>query len=1259
MAGAMRSVIRALDVVEAKLRSLLDSDVIVTSIPTDGMIRDWSDHRRDLTRPLLSHFSLSDAGASSSIGRREVWGPSRHAFLGDLESLMGLMLFDGVKETSTKEMTKTTMAKTSSMVGGGEGMAINPDEWHDRVRCIVSSMDVLARRLDGGAEKYHSTSTSWSTSPMKTTMTYPMCSSLSRNVATSSAINAASPSVADVARSYVERVLLRGGDGSSTAHRGDPSLPNRRRGGEWTEGSLSATERTVGEEDLGLRVEPLDLRSVIDDEGGERDHPTPPWIWEGQGPADEIEVDAFRLAMAFGSNAAADYDNNATEGGTKASARKTIERRLETLVRKVKNVGLGRHYTGPNINGAPFYLESLLRTLMRPPDPGVWSRLIEESGGADIALTLRRGRTSLVSFLIAIDSPGWKDAVALLASSPVPSYLGYLSPSEDFRSSRRREKEQVVHRTSYFLPAVESGDKTLPPSPMVTEVGLSMCVRNFLHGDVPRGGSQASYASGEGKSGGVEVFRNFGPLQSACTNSCEKSLRFIRAPLADANELAFDLFDLTLRLAADDDSEHESKPFPLRLATPSASESLAIILRVVLDHSDWLSPVAIAPRYRFVLQRIIISFHCLGEEINVLKRPSDNSAESHNEDFRLWSKRASFLIEATKIPNRGKIALFTTQFMIMICSRKWNGSFQNPNQSHFYDRLQLDKSSSFWVEIDRIDTNVSSDVLARVLDRNFATSFLLPLAFRCTLLLATSSIPSDRNESISAETQGVQSVQSLIMILSSVLDVLADNGLLRGCIHMGWAVRILAASISHFIYGEDYHFRNREKKTLSDCNDGSNSVWECLSCQLNNLYFSIWGIDWHSYISLCDSQTSAQKCIYYESKGNTRMMVLLPPLDIFFASLIEFVCNLRSQPDGVEGFCQFNAIILFDFYMRGLKRCTRPTSGCDDIGFSYQCEFSLLSYWLAALTSNLQEIVCHQVFGKGNNIERNEKAVEALTEEVLNDLTTPLLKALHRHIMGRMSRSLPPRRQNETDFHGNSSELVASIFVRLHKQEIEQIVKNPASEKARLVYRKCIKKIFFLTPPNCLFACHGYFAVTENAAGILTEICNIFGQFDLSQSIFIMVAAALYIGARAQEMKFLQSHHQSQVGLLCQDDLSRQSDLLLRLKQLYENFSSSAKNCIIDSIRGADRTTLMHMHSQNKLNNLVWGVRRELTLRGEIESALEWWNEISVDIFLLFNESNYQALDNNKLDATSKNILTACSTLQNYLSVIASNSNQV
>ena len=118
-----------------------------------------------------------------------------------------------------------------------------------------------------------------------------------------------------------------------------------------------------------------------------------------------------------------------------------------------------------------------------------------------------------------------------------------------------------------------------------------------------------------------------------------------------------------------------------------------------------------------------------------------------------------------------------------------------------------------------------------------------------------------------------------------------------------------------------------------------------------------------------------------------------------------------------------------------------------------------------------------------------------------------------------------------------------------------------------------------------------------------------------------------------------------------QDDL-RQADISLRLKESCKKFTSHAKNTILGSIMSADRTTQIRTHSRNKINYLVWGVRRELTLRGEIEDALEWWNQMSSDIFSMLNNSNDQALHRHKLDATSKNILTARSTLQSNLSVM-------
>ena len=150
-----------------------------------------------------------------------------------------------------------------------------------------------------------------------------------------------------------------------------------------------------------------------------------------------------------------------------------------------------------------------------------------------------------------------------------------------------------------------------------------------------------------------------------------------------------------------------------------------------------------------------------------------------------------------------------------------------------------------------------------------------------------------------------------------------------------------------------------------------------------------------------------------------------------------------------------------------------------------------------------------------------------------------------------------------------------------------------------------------------------------------------------------MVAAALHVDASSKEYALLLSRddRSQQVCLLSQDDLSQH--LSLRLEQLYKNFTAHAKNCIIKSIEGGN-TANTNLH--NKINNLVWGVQRQLTLRRDAEGALEWWNEISLS---LLKKSNYQALDHNESDVTSLNILKACSALQSNLSAISAISHRV
>ena len=96
--AVMRSAMRALDVIETRLRSLLDSAnavVVATAVAEDRMMRDWT-RRAD---PPNDDASLSGPSSSSVaviaadigrreviVGRREIWGPSRYAFLRDINS---------------------------------------------------------------------------------------------------------------------------------------------------------------------------------------------------------------------------------------------------------------------------------------------------------------------------------------------------------------------------------------------------------------------------------------------------------------------------------------------------------------------------------------------------------------------------------------------------------------------------------------------------------------------------------------------------------------------------------------------------------------------------------------------------------------------------------------------------------------------------------------------------------------------------------------------------------------------------------------------------------------------------------------------------------------------------------------------------------------------------------------------------------------------------------------------------------------------
>ena len=141
----------------------------------------------------------------------------RYAFLRDVESMTGMLLLPGggggngggAKGEDESVTTKATTAATTSLTAvGGGGTVIDIDEWHERLNCVVLLLDELVRRrrdtgLRGGS------AARCRPRPTTTTMpTYPASLSLLRFGATAAAVGARlheSPSVADVARSYIER----------------------------------------------------------------------------------------------------------------------------------------------------------------------------------------------------------------------------------------------------------------------------------------------------------------------------------------------------------------------------------------------------------------------------------------------------------------------------------------------------------------------------------------------------------------------------------------------------------------------------------------------------------------------------------------------------------------------------------------------------------------------------------------------------------------------------------------------------------------------------------------------------------------------------------------------------------------------------------------------------------------------------------------------------------------------------------------------
>jgi len=369
--------------------------------------------------------------------------------------------------------------------------------------------------------------------------------------------------------------------------------------------------------------------------------------------------------------------------------------------------------------------------------------------------------------------------------------------------------------------------------------------------------------------------------------------------------------------------------------------------------------------------------------------------------------------------------------------------------------------------------------------------------------------------------------------------------------------------------------------------------------------------------------------------------------------LIKFAWDLCMASKCVIVFCKFVANPMFDRYAHALQASLPSCNGNNDCQPNY--EFLIVSKWIGFLALNLQDMVSSRQRTCSETPRQNveEEAEEALVEKILSTLTTPMLTNLHLGIMQRALHSRAPKDRYRNDYSNcwkSAPKLVASVFVGLYKQEVQHFLQKPSPAKTRRWgrYRKCLERIFDLTPPSTLFACPGgYPALSEHSANLLDDIWNQYGQCNLHRSISIMVAAGLHVNASAS-------------FITPPDTLptrERDSSSSLHLKQLKNSFSLQAKNCIINTFfKNAQETISPPREGSIRcFSALARSVRRELSIFGrEATVGLGWWNELTNHLRSLLKKNKEHGEQKKlKKSVSYRDVAKACSTLQNSLTAIS------
>eukprot|EP00569_Conticribra_weissflogii_P008876 CAMPEP_0171369052 /NCGR_PEP_ID=MMETSP0879-20121228/7130_1 /TAXON_ID=67004 /ORGANISM="Thalassiosira weissflogii, Strain CCMP1336" /LENGTH=264 /DNA_ID=CAMNT_0011877323 /DNA_START=712 /DNA_END=1502 /DNA_ORIENTATION=- len=255
----------------------------------------------------------------------------------------------------------------------------------------------------------------------------------------------------------------------------------------------------------------------------------------------------------------------------------------------------------------------------------------------------------------------------------------------------------------------------------------------------------------------------------------------------------------------------------------------------------------------------------------------------------------------------------------------------------------------------------------------------------------------------------------------------------------------------------------------------------------------------------------------------------------------------------------------------------------------------------------MQKIILHHFVPLDGGKNFDKSLFDESIDQMLNRLMTPLLRTLHANIMQQSSNSALPYDERNCSECGITKEtsFVSDIFVSLFREESEKFLIKPTPMKTRKwgVYKKCIEKLLLSTPASAIFSCPKTEGLSRHSADALERIWDQFCQCNLSNSTFIIIAAALHVNGSVPRISSRHTTFTSSNGSSA------------KLKQYYDAFSCRAKECISKSFdcfnQQEDVKTSLQANDMTICNFrvMVCSVRRGLSSQ-RAEVGLSWWEEI-------------------------------------------------